>query len=47
MERKTMILTSLLAIRDTILWTRRLKAIAIIAAISGLTYKVCDYMFFI
>ena len=26
---------------------RRLKAFAIVAAISGLTYKVCDYMFFI
>jgi len=27
--------------------TRRLTAIAIIAAVSGLTYKICDYMFFI
>ena len=26
---------------------RRLKTFAIVAAISGLTYKVCDYMFFI
>ena len=26
---------------------RRLKTLAIVAAVSGLTYKICDYMFFI
>ena len=26
---------------------RRLKTFAIVAAVSGLTYKICDYMFFI